>query len=467
MAEAGDDRDGSPREPLVIRAYEPPDRDAVLALHRASFLASGAETYVGAAQRFDRLLDPVHTLVAVRCGRVVGFVAFQPLDEDAQARLRLSLAWLWARFPDRADRVVQQFGRRLDPVRRSNAVVRHLVRVDAPDRVGDRPSRRDAFVTDIAVCESERRTGVGFALLRELLHRARVDDVPRVWATAWQAGAGPALFEASGFAALIELGPWYGDGASTALMVRDCSARDPAPASDRGYPGRAVRAGCSSLPCLVFVAWLLVRGIADRLALGDPIATTTFTLLFAALAVKALDAGQRADRSRGTVYRVGSGGLEVWRGARLTSSLALAGPMECVLAAPPVTSGAGAVVIRVTTRRGSMVVGPLDLVDGTVLIEDLLLTAERGQARDVPFLDGHLAMLLVMALGAAGVVASVVVPDPLAHVLAALASAAVAAHAVRRSLRWNDGSPRALWPMVATPLLVAILWLGWSSRLPF
>lgn len=114
-----------------------------------------------------------------------------------------------------------------------------------------------------------------------------------------------------------------------------------------------------------------------------------------------------------------------------------------------------------------MVVGPLDLVDGTVLIEDLLLTAERGQARDVPFLDGHLAMLLVMALGAAGVVASVVVPDPLAHVLAALASAAVAAHAVRRSLRWNDGSPRALWPMVATPLLVAILWLGWSSRLPF
>lgn len=467
MAEADADRTSALPEPLVIRGCEPADREALLALHRASFLASGAARYASAAERFERLLDPVHTLVATRGGRVLGFVAFQTLDEDLQSWLWLSLAWLWSRYPERAQRVSALFRRTVDPARRGDVVVRHLAASDARERIGARPGRRDAFVTDIAVCEPERRDGVASALLAELLHRSRVGEVPRMWSTVWRAGAGSAFFERSGFAPLIELGPWYGDGSTTALMVRDCGRPEPAPASDPGYPGRRWRRGSGPLLSQLLWAWILARGLADRVSLGDPLAVTTFTVLLGVVLVRAFDTGQRADRALGLVYRVGGGGLEVWRGARLVSSLALDSPVVCAFAAPLVTFPASraAVALSVTSRRGSRLVGPLALVDGYLLIEEVLVTAERAEIRDHSFVDGDLAAALVLVLGVAAAVASVVVLDPVVHAAAALASLLVAAHGARRSLRWNDGSPRALWPLIVVPLIAAALWLGFAPRL--
>ena len=80
--------------PLEIRGFEPADRDALIELHRISFVASGEPTYGTAARRFEGLLDGQHTLVARRGERVVGFVAFQLFDEHPLQRLAIARMWL-------------------------------------------------------------------------------------------------------------------------------------------------------------------------------------------------------------------------------------------------------------------------------------------------------------------------------------------------------------------------------------
>lgn len=457
--------------PLEIRGFETQDRDALIELHRLSFIASGELTYEAAARRFEGLLDGQHTLVARRGERIVGFVAFHLFDEHPVQRLAIARMWLWSRLPGQEERIVEWARRNTAAEKRDRVRVQHLLRLGEEDRAGARPAPADAFVTDFAVAEEARRTGVGRALVRELLLRLTRASVPRVWVTTWQAGPSAHLFEGLGFTALVEHAPAYSDGSASRLLVRDvdgvASAAAEADAAGAAHDcvvgvfDPAARDGLWDVLLMLPAVALMSRFGIDALA-REPITAVGLTLVCGALAIGAVDRGQRGDRAIGSRYTIAANGISEHRADGGARTLPIEAPIRCAPAALRVRVFSVArppVVWRVSSPAGSTVVGPLEWIDAMLFAEELAI-----RFGDVRF--AHLAGTVARWLGevvmnvvpALAVVAIAPVGSRSVMLAGLGASALVAAHRIRRSLVWNDGSPRALWPMGATALIAAAVW---------
>lgn len=198
-----------------ISVCSPAQRDAVRVLCRDAFLPIFTDAVDVQVTALDELFERDHILVA-NCGEyILGFGAYDFVENDSNNRIIVERQLKFARVRKYRETLLLHF-------RSSESSYGGEVVLDYFDNVFTQSDRlvhdEDMVLTHLVIDTKHRKRGIGQALAEERLRIARQSESTAVYVECWEANGVTKLYEKLGFHPIIRGGPTYRDGSAQTFM---------------------------------------------------------------------------------------------------------------------------------------------------------------------------------------------------------------------------------------------------------